>query len=77
MKVKDYVKDMTLGQKWIIVCSTYLTHDSSPSFEDVAISRNYYSVPFSGRCRYLNYEVDFFRVYDNSIVLYVHDSDFV
>lgn len=77
MKVKDYFRDMVIGQKCIIECSTYLTHDVYPTFDDVAYSRLSFTYPFSGKCRYMNYEVDYFRVFDNSIHLFVHDSDFV
>lgn len=77
MKVKDYFRDMVIGQKCIFECATFLTHDTYPSFDDVTYSTSTYIYPFSGKCRYMNYDVDYFNIFDNSIIFYVHDHDFV
>ena len=33
MKVKDYFRDMVIGQKCIFECATFLTHDTYPTFD--------------------------------------------
>lgn len=76
MKVKDYYSDMVLNQKWAIEVTTVLCHTClDESFDEVSVSTYHYSVPFIGRCRYLDSEVRYFRVVDDTIYLCVQEFD--
>lgn len=88
MKVVDYYNDMVLHQKWAIEVETTCIHLGSDYFvtdgngnaimkstepsETVCVETLHFSVP-SGRCPYWNYDVKYFRVIDNEIVLCVRD----
>lgn len=76
MKVKDYYSDMVLNQKWAVEVKTVCCHNSvDEPFDDVAVSTYHYSVPFVGRCNYLDYDVQYFRIVNDTIYLYVNDYD--
>lgn len=91
MKVKDYYSDMVLNQKWAIEVETTLIHcgsdyyetdgygnpvfKSTESCENVSVSTYHYSVPFVGRCRYLDSDVRYFRVVDDTIYLCIKEFD--
>lgn len=74
MTVSDYYKDMVLHQKWAIEVKTVLSHTCiDEPFDETAYETFHYSVPFVGKCRYLDYEVQFFRVVNDTIYLCVND----
>lgn len=71
MKVRDYVYDMVTGQKWCVVLDQ-LTWPSECEHDYFEIS--HYSIPHS-RCKYLNYDVRYFKIIDNELYLYLKKSE--
>lgn len=71
MTVKDYYRDMVLHQKWGIEIDHYYESEEilEEDFETI-----HYSVPCEKRCPYWDFEVRFFRVVDDEIILCIADE---
>lgn len=76
MKVKDYYSDMVLNQKWAVEVKTVLCHTClDEPFDETTLNTYHFSVPFVGKCRYLDFDVQYFRVVNDEIYLRVNEYD--
>lgn len=67
MKVRDYVNDMILGQKWYVEVNFYDKHN-----EWVSVDTFEYSIPHT-KCKWLDNDVKYFRTCRDAILLVVDD----
>lgn len=68
MKVRDYVNDMVLNQKWCVEVNFYDTHN-----EWVSVDTFEFSIPHT-KCNWLDNEVKYFRVCNDTITLCVNSD---
>ena len=67
---------MILNQKWALEVETVSSHTCvDEPFEDIVVSTYYYTVPLVSRCKFLEYDVKYFRVINDTIYLCITDFE--
>lgn len=63
MKVRDYVNDMVVGQKWSV----------EVNYHDKEVDTFEYTIPHTS-CKWLDNEVRYFRAFGDGITLCIDDD---